>query len=171
MTLAGVEEREPSFPDGVRIREVWIGNLASSVTKGKLYKHFFVYGEIEDIDMFMFKNFAFVKFREVAAACRAHEQARGLRVDGRPIKISFSDHTRRKEAIGDTPGYSLNELNAKAVLLRYKNVSRAPDEELLRSILSRYGSVNVIHVLEIPQDPTFRPHVYVEYFTHVLLML
>ena len=159
----------PVAEDGsVKIREIWTGNLASTVTEGKLYTYFFIYGEIERIDMFMFKNFAFVRFKEVAAACRAYELAKGIRIDGRPVKISFSDHTRRKDAIGDLPGYYLTEHNAKALLLKYKSTNTVPPEETLRGILSQYGKLQAINIMEVPQDPNFNPHVYIDFFSHVL---
>ena len=152
-----------------RIREIWTGNLAQTVTEAKLYTCFFIYGEIERLEMFMFKNFAFIRYKEVAAALRAHELAKGLRIDGRPVKVAFSDHTRRKDAIGDIPGYSLTELNAKALLMKYGDGPViVPPEEVMKGMLSRYGTVKAVYILlNTQQDPGLRPQVYVDFYTHV----
>eukprot|EP01022_Parablepharisma_sp_SALTPOND_P033022 TRINITY_DN88060_c0_g1_i1.p2 TRINITY_DN88060_c0_g1~~TRINITY_DN88060_c0_g1_i1.p2 ORF type:complete len:318 (-),score=29.78 TRINITY_DN88060_c0_g1_i1:1365-2318(-) len=153
--------------ESVGIREIWTGNLAQTVTQEKLYKHFFIYGEIEMIDMFMFKNFAFVRFKEVTAAARALDLAKNVKIDGRPIKISFADPVRRKEALGDSPGYVFNEHTAKALLFKYTTVTMSPPEEAVKGTLNRYGSIKAILTLETPQDPMFKPHIFVEFSTHV----
>ena len=154
-----------------KMREIWIGNLAQTVTKEKLYKHFFIYGDIESIDMFMFKNFAFVRFKEVAAAIRATELAKTIRIENRLVKISFADPVRRKEALGDMPGYTFGEHNAKALILKYVNSTMALPEENLRAVLSRYGNVKAILVLEsvMQQDhpQAYKPHIFVDYNSHV----
>ncbi len=155
----------------VRVREVWVGNLASTVTEAKLYAYFFVYGEIERIDMFMFKNFAFVRFFEVPSACRAYEQARGTLIDNYPIKVSFSDHIRRRNAVGDIPHYVLTPKNARTLLLQYKTASTLPPEDLIEEELSRYGRVKAIYIRQMPSNPDFKPQLFVDYFCHVMSML
>ncbi len=35
----------------IRVRELWVGNLPEGITEKKLYSHFFIYGEIENIDI------------------------------------------------------------------------------------------------------------------------
>jgi len=35
-----------------KVREVWVGNLPSGMTEKKLYQHFFIYGEIENIELY-----------------------------------------------------------------------------------------------------------------------
>ena len=151
----------------VRVREVWVGNLAATVTEAKLYTYFFIYGEIERIDMFMFKNFAFVRFLEVASACRAYEQARGTLIDNYPIKVSYSDHIRRRNAVGDTPGYQLTPKNAKAILLQYKTATVVPPEDIIEDELCKYGRVKSIYIKQIPSNPTFKPQIFADYFMHV----
>jgi RNA recognition motif-containing protein len=34
-----------------RVRELWVGNLPEQISEKKLYSHFFVYGEIEKIEI------------------------------------------------------------------------------------------------------------------------
>lgn len=40
-------------PEGgnLRVRELWVGNLPANITEKKLYSHFFIFGEIEKIDI------------------------------------------------------------------------------------------------------------------------
>ena len=40
----------------LRVRELWVGNLPESITEKKLYSHFFIYGEIDRIEIVPHKN-------------------------------------------------------------------------------------------------------------------
>jgi len=153
------------------MREIWIGNLPQTCTQEKIAKHFFIYGEIEFIDMFMFKNFAFVRFFELAAAARALDLGKNIKIDGRPIKLSYADPVRRKESLGNNPNYAFSEKIAKVVLLKFITVSMAPPEESLKSAMIKYGNIKNMLVLESPQDPVIKPHVYIEFETHVYFLL
>ena len=111
-----------TFDDGVvRIREIWVGNLPNSVTDVILYNHFFIYGEIEKIDTFGSKCFAFVRFKQVSAAARAIKCSGNILIEGRPVRISFADQARRSDAIGNKPGYEPNERNAKTLYIQYNS--------------------------------------------------
>jgi RNA recognition motif-containing protein len=35
----------------IRVRELWVGNLPSNITEKKIYSYFFIYGEIEKIEI------------------------------------------------------------------------------------------------------------------------
>lgn len=35
----------------MRVRELWIGNLPENITESKIYSHFFIYGEIDKIEI------------------------------------------------------------------------------------------------------------------------
>jgi RNA recognition motif-containing protein len=52
MSNSGVK---PSRSD-LRVRELWTGNLPESITEKKLYSHFFIYGEIDKIEIVPHKN-------------------------------------------------------------------------------------------------------------------
>lgn len=39
----------------MRVRELWLGNLPEGVTEEVLYQHFFIYGEIDKIEIFPHK--------------------------------------------------------------------------------------------------------------------
>lgn len=149
-----------------RIREVWVGNLAYSVTETKLYSYFFIFGDIERIEMFMFKNFAFVKYKEVSAAIRACEQGKKMIIDGRQIKVTFSDHTRRKEVIGDAPNYKLTEKTAKSLLFQY-TTGNVCTEDVLKHVLGRYGRIKAVFVKPVPPGTYQKSCLYVDYMSHV----
>ena len=40
----------------LRVRELWVGNLPESITEKKLYQNFFIYGEIDRIEIVPHKN-------------------------------------------------------------------------------------------------------------------
>ena len=47
-------DQEPTIVSqsgNVRVREIWVGNLPSTITERTLYSHFFIYGEIENIEI------------------------------------------------------------------------------------------------------------------------
>jgi len=44
---------------------VWIGNISPATEKKALFDSFKAFGEIEGIEMFSSKGFAFIKFRRV----------------------------------------------------------------------------------------------------------
>lgn len=150
-----------------QMRELWVGNLSQTVTQEKLWNRFFIYGEIEVVYMFMSNNFAFVRFKEIAAAARALDLARGARIDGRCVKLSFADPVRRREAVGDLPGYRLTPDSAKALVLKYTGSVLTPQEDFLKGMLSKYGSVRAILVAEVDAKPFAKPRVFVEFATHV----
>jgi hypothetical protein len=35
----------------IRVRELWLGNLPETISENKLYSHFFIYGEIDKIEI------------------------------------------------------------------------------------------------------------------------
>lgn len=165
-TLAHVQLTQLAS-QGLQMRELWVGNLAQTVTQEKLYNRFFIYGEIEVIYMFMSKNFAFIRFKEMVAAAQALDLARGIKIDGRQIKISFADPVRRKEALGDMPGYHFDIRNTKGLVMKYTGTSMAPQEDFAKGVLGRYGTVKAILIAEVGVKPMTRPRVYIEFSTHV----
>jgi len=61
----------------VRVRELWVGNLPDSITKETLYSHFFIYGEIEDIELLRQQKpkypHAFIRFKLTNCTKRAFD--------------------------------------------------------------------------------------------------
>eukprot|EP01022_Parablepharisma_sp_SALTPOND_P022744 TRINITY_DN463_c0_g1_i1.p1 TRINITY_DN463_c0_g1~~TRINITY_DN463_c0_g1_i1.p1 ORF type:complete len:683 (-),score=57.33 TRINITY_DN463_c0_g1_i1:2519-4567(-) len=163
------EKKEPSIvlDDGViRMREVWVGNLAQTVTETTLYNYFFIYGEIEKIDVFALKGFGFVRFKQTAAAARAVERANGTLIEGRPIKVSFSDQMRRSDAIGDKPGYEPSARNARTLYVQYNKDGPIQFEGKMQEVLNRYGRVKALYIKQMPPNSFSKSYLYVDYVTH-----
>eukprot|EP00826_Nyctotherus_ovalis_P005368 TRINITY_DN1120_c0_g4_i1.p2 TRINITY_DN1120_c0_g4~~TRINITY_DN1120_c0_g4_i1.p2 ORF type:complete len:277 (-),score=65.22 TRINITY_DN1120_c0_g4_i1:1048-1878(-) len=163
------ERKTPSvvLEGGVaRMREIWVGNLPSDITEATLYNHFFIYGDVEKIDVFAFKGFAFVRFKLVAAAARAVECANGVLVGNRPVRIAFSDQARRYNAVGDKPGYEPNEYNAKTLYLQYKRDGPIQVEGKMQEVLNRYGRVKALYIKQTLPNSYMKPYLYVDYVTH-----
>lgn len=61
----------------VRVRELWVGNLPEGVTKEIVYSHFFIYGEIEAIELNRqnksYPYYAFVRFKLTNCTKRAYD--------------------------------------------------------------------------------------------------
>jgi RNA recognition motif-containing protein len=96
-------------PGGVKVRELWVSNLPYDVTKDQIYTIFFVYGEIEKIEIITVKGgapYAFVRFLLTSCTSRAIE-TNGTEIDGHKMKVMFSDSSKRPEILGDTPNYDL----------------------------------------------------------------
>ncbi len=155
--------------DGIiRMREIWVGNLAGSVTETTLYNYFFIYGEIDKIDVFQYRSFAFVRFKLTGAAARAVEQANGLLIDGRPVRVAFADQSRRADAIGDKPGYLANEGNARTLFVQYNKPGLIQVDGKMQEVLNRYGRVKALYIKQMPPNSYLKPYLYVDYVTHVL---
>jgi RNA recognition motif-containing protein len=147
------------------VREVWIGNIFPSTEKKTLFDVFKVYGDIEGIEMFSSKGFAFIKYRKVLSATRAFEQAQGVLADERPVKVAFADPTRRLDIVGDSsapedPNFNpIDDDNFKNLYLGFS--SSVPSEARLREVFSRYGRVKGIHIKQGPG--VARPYAFVDF--------
>jgi RNA recognition motif-containing protein len=155
------------FQNYFLVREVWIGNISPATEKKALYDAFKVYGEIEGIEMFSSKGFAFIKYRKVVSATRAYEKAQGVLVDERPVKVAFADPTRRIDILGDSnapedPNFNpIDDDNFKNLYLGYSTGTVVPPEPKLREIFSRYGTVKGIHIKQA--NVNIRPYAFVDF--------
>lgn len=172
-----LEEHQPSafnlsgvpkhFEGYFLVREVWIGNISPATDKQLLYDAFKIYGEIEGIEMFSSKGFAFIKYRKVVAATRAYERADGTMVDSRPVKVAFADPTRRIDIVGDSlipenPNFNpIDDDLFKNLFLGYPSGSIIPSESKLREVFSRYGTVKRISIRQ--GTPSSRPFAFVDF--------
>lgn len=99
-----------------------------------------MYGEIEGIEMFSSKGFAFTKYRKIVPATRAYELAQGISVDDKPVKVAFADPTRRYDIVGDSsnpsdPGFDpMDDDNFKNLFLGYSVGTTIPSERVLREV-------------------------------------
>ena len=164
LNISGVPEFFKSF---FMVREVWVGNISPATDKQLLYDAFKTYGDIEGIEMFSSKGFAFIKYRKVVCATRAYELADGIMVDGRPVKVAFADPTRRIDIVGDSlvpenPNFNpIDDENFKNLFLGYSHSAVVPPEAKLREIFSRYGRVKRISIRQATS--TTRPYAFVDF--------
>lgn len=83
-----------------------------------------------------------------------------MNLNGNIIRISFSDSSKRKEIIGDEPGYELNEKTCKLLHISLNKNSQVAPESALKELFKKYGTVKAMH---IKNNPGFRPTIYLEY--------
>jgi RNA recognition motif-containing protein len=164
LNINGVPEQ---FKKYFLVREVWIGNISPATDKQSLYDGFKSYGEIEGIEMFSSKGFAFIKYRKVVAATRGYEFGDGTLIDGRPVKVAFADPSRRIDIVGDSsipenPNFNpIDDENFKNLFLGYPPGSLVPGESKLREVFSRYGKVKRISIRQA--TATSRPYAFVDF--------
>ena len=164
LNVSGVPEH---FKKYFLAREVWIGNISPATDKQSLYDGFKGYGEIEGIEMFSSKGFAFIKYRKVTAATRAYEFGDGTLIDGRPVKVAFADPSRRIDIVGDSavpenPNFNpIDDENFKNLFLGYPPGALVPGECKLREVFSRYGKVKRISIRQATN--TSRPYAFVDF--------
>ena len=149
------------------VREVWVGNISPATDKQSLYDGFKNYGEIEGIEMFSSKGFAFIKYRKVVAATRAYEFGDSILIDGRPVKVSFADPSRRIDIVGDSallenPNFNpIDDENFKNLFLGYPPGALVPGESKLREVFARYGKVKRISIRQATNSS--RPYAFVDF--------
>lgn len=69
----------------VRVRELWVGNLPDKVNENMIYSHFFIYGEIDQIEFYPNESrpqYAFVRYKLTSCTSRACDQSNGLEMAG-----------------------------------------------------------------------------------------
>jgi RNA recognition motif-containing protein len=158
----------PQFQNSLLVREIWIGNISPSTEKNLIYEAFKIYGEIEGIEMFSSKGFAFTKYRKIVSATRAYEQAQGVLVDNRPVKVAFADPTRRYDIVGDSsvpedPEFDpMDDDNFKNLFLGYSAGVSIPSERALREVFQRYGKIRSIYIKQATSAGG-RPYAFVDF--------
>ena len=113
-----------------------MGNLAENTSKSTIYSHFFICGEIEEIEIYKQKPgsplYGFVRFKLTSCCKRAYDLAQNLEICGSKIKAQFSDFNKRgKHVIGDVPDYDLTQDNCTTLFVAFSVGSRLPDQPLM----------------------------------------
>ena len=150
----------------IRVREILVKNLPNSTTEANLYKEFFIYGEISKIELKTGndnKKYAFIKYRLMASASKAFEEAKNMNFNGNIIKVSFSNIAQRKDIKGNEEGYELNENNCKLILINLNKNCQAPNEDKIISIFENYGKIKNISVKNANSSQN-KSCIYVEYY-------
>jgi nucleolin len=92
------ENRAKAFGDNASppSSTLFIGNLAFSVVEDSLWEVFGEYGDVksirlpEDRDTGNKKGFGYVEFSDIEAAKKAYEACQGQEIDGRAIRVDYS---------------------------------------------------------------------------------
>ena len=131
------------------MREIWLGNLPENISRQILYSHFFICGEIEEIEILKQPKgnplFAFVRFKLTSCAKRAYDIAQGLEIDGYKMKVQFSDCNRRGMAIvGDLADYDLTQANCTTLFIAFSVGLHLPDQATFEKVFSKHGRVRAI---------------------------
>lgn len=157
ISLAEIPAKEEELKNA-KVREIWIGNLPNNTTEHALYNAFFIHGEIAKIDIHSdrvnyksnIQNFAFIKYRTVAAASDAYKKGKNSILGGNQLKVSFSDASKRKDIIDDEPGYVLSEKTCKLIYLQLSKTCQIANESIIKDVFKAYGNVKAIQVKSSP---------------------
>ena len=121
----------------VKVREIWVGNLPIGITEATLHKTFFIYGEITKIEIHNEKCFAFIRYKLCASASKAYEKTKNMNLLNRPIRVSFSDSGKRRDIIGDEPGYELTEKTCRLVHVSLNKSQEPANEQTSKDVFSK----------------------------------
>ena len=149
----------------VKVRELWIGKLPQGINYLTLYKMFFIYGEISDIEINKERNYAFVRFKLVNSASQAFKKTinRDFFNNGKRLKILYSDYNIRKGIIGDEKNFVLSEKTCKLIHVSINKNSIIPDENTVKEVFNNFGKIKEIY---IRNNHNFRHSIYVEFYKY-----
>ena len=77
------QERPPS-------RHLWVGNVATNVTKEELSEQFSRFGDLENVADYPSRNYAFVNFKSMDDAIYAKKGLQGTVLGGMALRIEFA---------------------------------------------------------------------------------
>jgi len=114
------------------VREIWLGNLPEHISRQVLYSHFFICGEIDEIDILKQPKgnplYAFLRFKLTGCTKRAYDIAQALEIDGQKVKVQFSDCNRRgMQIVGDVADYDLTPTNCTTLFVAFSVGLLLPD--------------------------------------------
>ena len=152
------------------MREIWLGNLPENISRHILYSHFFICGEIEDIEILKQSKgkppYAFLRFKLTSCTKRAYDVAQALEIDGCKVKVQFSDSNRRGSAIvGDVPDYDLTPANCSTLFIAFSIGLQLPGQSTFDAVFSKFGRVRAIWMKQTESNSKYRPHAFVDYFS------
>lgn len=155
------------------VREIWIGNLPLETTEKALHTHFSLFGEIESVEVFTKGQvFSFLKYWRVESAIDAYEKYHtiSLLLNAPKMKVSFADHLRRPNIVGDALNewkvilnLIQNEELTNIVYVGYTPNTPIPSNEALKRQFNKHGKVKDIIIRQSPIQSTLRSYAYVEY--------
>lgn len=144
--------------------------MPEGITKEIIYSHFFIFGEIEAIELNRqhksYPYYAFIRFKLTNCTKRAYDQTQNMEINGAKIKVQFSDYTKRPSSIvGDVPDYDLTAANCSTLFVAFSVNSQLPSQALIESVFCKYGKVRAIWMKQTEANTQYRPHFFVDYST------
>ena len=148
----------------INIREIWVTNLPLSTDEAKLYKEFFIYGEISKIELKIFfdKKNAYIKYRLCDSAKKAIEKENNIYFNGNIINVSYSNENQRKDIKGNENGFELNEYNCKLIFVCLNKNIETVDEDKILNIFEIFGKIKYVSIKNIND----RNHIFIEYYKY-----
>jgi len=151
------------YGNSIRVREIWIGNLSSSIQEQGIAQALSVFGEIDNIDLFSkHQSFAFVRFVTADSATRCVDGQDQLGKTIGQVKISYSDFLKRFNITGDDPFFQENLVRLTNILfIGVPYTSNLPSEALIIEKFGQFGKV--INILNRPSlNETHKSYMLVE---------
>jgi len=125
-----------------------------------------MYGPLENIELFSQKNpsFAFVKYKRVSDATKAFENQKNIILMGgwQQLKITFSDHLRRFNIVGDCEDYENPDELTNVIYLGYIHNNPFAREEIIRKFCAKYGEVKNFLIKRF-ENTTFKTYALIEF--------
>lgn len=154
---------------------LFVGQLSWSVDEEWLTREFEEFGELKgvrvitDRDSGRSKGFGYVEFNEVSDAVTALEAKQGAILDGRGLRIDFSQG-RQQRADGQTPQQRSADRSSKygdtpsepSTTLFVGNVSFDADESMLSDVFQEYGTIMSVRLPTDAESGSLKGFGYVE---------
>jgi len=94
------------------------------------------------------------------------DHGNGQQIDGRVLKVSYSNHIRRKDFLGDKGEIETTQSNAKTLFLGYHETGGFPTEQQVMEVFSKYGIIKAIYMKQAPPNTFIKSHIFVDYEAH-----
>lgn len=94
------------------------------------------------------------------------DHGNGQQIDGRVIKVSYSNHIRRKDFLGDKGEIETNNQNATTLFLGYHENSLFPSESTIKEYFSKFGELKAIYLKQAPPNTFVKSHIFIDYELH-----
>lgn len=144
------EKSEPS-------KNLFVGGLSWNVDEDWLSREFEGFGEmvsarvITHADTGRSKGFAYVEFADVESATKALEAKDGQELDGRPLRIDFSqprpDRSYNRDQVQQRAGkFGDNQTKEPSSTLFIGNVSFNATQDVITEYFQEYGTINAVRL-------------------------
>ena len=164
-------DKKKKLIDQSNLREICIFNIPHNISKELIYSYFFIYGEIEGIEMHEKEGYAFIKYFTTASAKLAFDQGNNSNVENRKIKIKYSDYNQRNDIIGNKLGYNYDNNTCKTIVVCYSTNIILPNQNIISRIFSNYGQVKALYLKHCLPNTDQKPKIFIDYDKYVNIIL